>query len=1342
MSIRADERLYAFRYVAEWFERNPPVPGEMDLWMIERHLEAPTAEAILACLLLLSRQTEEGLTAHFQRITVVAPPSWNWDSTHQAVCEVLLEIGRGAERAAIERWVAGQIVPFIATTLQSDEVELVLRSAASGDAVVVIRGAAWEPRTVIPEPGTPVMHRSPTGQVIFSSYEGQWIARVEYLANGLRAVGNNCYVLVLVDQVPEEGGQVGARLLPLFDGVNTVARNLRHSLPENQVQEWTDVVRLGRTDLFEESLSSYIGDDDIRAQIRMQIYPRAGYHQLAWKAIEPYVQTWLVDPYPPFLLSVARVAMNATHVKVARQVVRVALENADDDAHLLRIAHQLAENLADTNLMTLAMARLLSRYPEAPYTRHLRFHAALEGEQWGEVLNIAERSELEYDDRQFVNAAVARSKLETGQLSETEYWTSISEQAPSFRDSAARVLCWCALERREINIAYDIISTKTESISEDRARALIDIIDKAMLAEDTPPELLETLVHDLIAQVSRFPGSGDLRVRATKVLDPARVGHIGQAMTLLIPFTTPPPLEALPKANDIAPPHVASDIEASDDDLMRFMNAYATEGNVSGLLVPSRIPRQLLDKPPRALADRAIVMLQNMVANFISGPDDIRPILILLRVTMDLVVTSHEDPQEGALEVLEATLLVAQGFAVAGLFQEARNLAEHILRSAMGASILTRIRAWLGFSDIYLRCHSLHEALVGLSCLHSLLQFEGLKSLRARDAFDICHLRIRAFREIGALGNALDEVSQCIAILPDPSSEASRMQWLAVLVRAQLLMSNVSSFESHDALGLAFAELIGETTDEIERQFSMGETLTVPLHMHAQLIRFAKIFAIGLPVKAVGAFERALAVLPGDVAGRIRQLAAEKVGVDDLLKRARIASRAFYAEDLVSDMVEFRLLASGVLRHAVENNQPVEAITTIELLTDLAIRRTSGVESEAEEFDVVLKILQGYEAQAVRGEAVEKVPEKLVDLRRESGSAALDMLSSPDQTLDMMEQLVSAGMEVNWLGVIGESVAWVHAVAGEPLSAQVLPNELFSMSAVRRWRIGYPVGYRDMDPTDPDGLVAMEGTMSGIGLPDRPMDGCTGSVFVMESRIADVPAQLVLRDGQIGADHGPIAVVPSLSWLRSSATGARVERGERWAWLLPSDTFGTETDARNDALSILADRIPQVVEPYGFKLDGVPFSKGKLIEVAMVVGHGHVDSDSHFLATVRDGAGNAYRPTDLARRIAPAALVLLLVCSAGRLDSVHGTLQTVGLSRDLVDRGVRAVVASRWPIDAVVVGYWVEAFLPGWESGQSLLEAVHRANQAVRHLYSHPRDWASMTVYGDPLLSLVGLERG
>jgi hypothetical protein len=97
-------------------------------------------------------------------------------------------------------------------------------------------------------------------------------------------------------------------------------------------------------------------------------------------------------------------------------------------------------------------------------------------------------------------------------------------------------------------------------------------------------------------------------------------------------------------------------------------------------------------------------------------------------------------------------------------------------------------------------------------------------------------------------------------------------------------------------------------------------------------------------------------------------------------------------------------------------------------------------------------------------------------------------------------------------------------------------------------------------------------------------------------------------------------------------------------------------------------------------------------------------------------------------------IIILFVCRGGRADNHRSANATVGLARQLLDRGSPVVIASPWPLDARVPYHWLPEFLSAWIHGNPVIEANFKANRKVAlALGDDPAYCLAMSVYGDPL---------
>jgi hypothetical protein len=140
-------------------------------------------------------------------------------------------------------------------------------------------------------------------------------------------------------------------------------------------------------------------------------------------------------------------------------------------------------------------------------------------------------------------------------------------------------------------------------------------------------------------------------------------------------------------------------------------------------------------------------------------------------------------------------------------------------------------------------------------------------------------------------------------------------------------------------------------------------------------------------------------------------------------------------------------------------------------------------------------------------------------------------------------------------------------------------------------------------------------------------------------------------------------------------------------------------------------------------------------ELAIVAAHGGILPEGRYFQVVADDVDLRITSAGLANVLRGAEMAILFVCSGGRFDRHPFANTTVGLARDLLNRGCRTVIASPWPLDTRVPSHWLPRFLQVWEAGASAIDANFEANKAVERVMGNaPARCLAMTVFGDALL--------
>ena len=174
------------------------------------------------------------------------------------------------------------------------------------------------------------------------------------------------------------------------------------------------------------------------------------------------------------------------------------------------------------------------------------------------------------------------------------------------------------------------------------------------------------------------------------------------------------------------------------------------------------------------------------------------------------------------------------------------------------------------------------------------------------------------------------------------------------------------------------------------------------------------------------------------------------------------------------------------------------------------------------------------------------------------------------------------------------------------------------------------------------------------------------------------------------------------------------------------------------ALAVLADRLRASFENHGVELfngEDTPVELSNS-DMEIIGAHGGVGEDKHYFRVVTNDVDLALAAATLSGALRNIGVVVLFVCSGGRIDKRPGASTTSGLAKQLLARGCRAVVAPPWPLDTSVPPAWSPTFLDRWMAGASVLDACFEANAAARAARGAvPSADLAMTVYGDPLFT-------
>jgi hypothetical protein len=623
-------------------------------------------------------------------------------------------------------------------------------------------------------------------------------------------------------------------------------------------------------------------------------------------------------------------------------------------------------------------------------------------------------------------------------------------------------------------------------------------------------------------------------------------------------------------------------------------------------------------------------------------------------------------------EDLDLLRYSAARFIAANRLQFGRDLAETALVLAGNAADRRRL-AWMAFGDIYHRAHNTIDSLIGIACM-----FAIDVDIDVEQMWQETYLLVRILRDLYLFDNArsvLNRLKTFEQVMRSPVPYAKRL----VTLELGIELSELGRQRGYDAGQLT------NLTEQIARHclelLTAREEVSPGLSLLLHCIHLAKLNDFPASEIALSTVQRmrpkASAAL-GELMDTILSSAADG---RQLLALAKSVESARYHEDVAFDLTNVAIAARRFLDAKVDKESAQAVIFAIEALADHAIRHS----------------LIG------------------------SGDSAFGSLGISSERAVAIS---TAGYRVVFLGLseTGRLVR-VTVVDGDVDEVVVETKEMFSALALEEWSQRFPYDYSRTD--DPNAFWTSTDKLR------LSLTSLLPTIIIMDTALQRLPPNLIRLGQEFAGRVIPIASAPSISWLAEMRKLPASTKTRRNAWI-PIGA-GAEKDT---ALVWLAERLRGSLDEHNFALDTgatLPNDLGDS-ELVVVIAHGGLLPERRFIQRISDGGHFAMYPKTLASGVAGSSVVILFICSGGRIDSHPQAETTVGLVKQLFDKGCATIVASPWPLDVKVPPTWLGSFLQRWSEGDAVIDAVFCANAEVAKSFGgDPVDCLAMNVFGDPL---------
>ena len=619
---------------------------------------------------------------------------------------------------------------------------------------------------------------------------------------------------------------------------------------------------------------------------------------------------------------------------------------------------------------------------------------------------------------------------------------------------------------------------------------------------------------------------------------------------------------------------------------------------------------------------------------------------------------------------LVALRAAAGRLAQFGRAQRARDIAEHVLTVAGAEPRRIRL-AWHAYADIYARAGMHVEALLGLAV-----------ALATGDEVDweqIWHesyLGVRLMRDVGLLPVAEPMLARAREALGEVDPAGRFSHWLDTAeLQLRLLGLERDGIDQPAADGL-----IERAASNLRKVVDVSEDPTPATSLLSSLIGAAREAGLEVRAEAVEALARGRSLL-GAAAGALVAITADaSPGAETLGAFAAGLETARHPDDVGYDLRHLAMGAERLLGGGLAGD-PARAAWAIEAMADHGVRDADG------------------------------------------GHGPRGMLSGPGGPAGLARDIAAAGVPVVMLGAGRNGLTRVLFESGRD-EAVVECDDVFSPTAFAAWRDRYPRAYQDPERDTSHDFFTSTERLGVSRLPDR-------AVVVASTELQAFPPNLLQVERAMAGESRRLAAAPSLGWLAAAWRVPWPGDGRMAAWI-PHPPM----EERVTTLGVLAERLNEDFRRYGVEtsFEAEPPLTLAGADLVVVAAHGGIGEDDRFFRVLEDDDHALMEPSALARALARAGIVVLFVCSGGRVDKHPAASATVGMVRRLLGNGCRAVVAPPWPLNTAVPPRWLPTFLDRWAGGAAVVDACFEANAAVRARCGYlPVDDLAMAVYGDPL---------
>ena len=587
-----------------------------------------------------------------------------------------------------------------------------------------------------------------------------------------------------------------------------------------------------------------------------------------------------------------------------------------------------------------------------------------------------------------------------------------------------------------------------------------------------------------------------------------------------------------------------------------------------------------------------------------------------------------------------------------GEMQRARDLAETILQLSGSGGNGRKRYAWKYFANIYSRCGNSEMAALSMLCSLTLID-----KIPWSQAFEEIYDTAAALRDIGLI----DEGLGLIDLLSEVAGKAGyseKIHYRIDFLSATLEFSKISV----DSPARDMENLLWKLHSVCLTAESLKAETFPSLHLLSQLVNLVISESETVPLPILKYLEDKMEQIGEGEKRLIDISSSKKKSLSDLCETLAATDSLRYPNDIGYDLRNL-VISARIALGGLDAESAVEAAFLCELLSDHSVCYKGGTFK-----DVALSLSQDFKGVYRSLESFSREGDDVFFIGRGANSKLAKLHFS------------NGGLSTYSLG-------W------------------FDRSAYMAWSKKYPYDFLNMGTQDCNLAFA---AMESINI---DVDDLGRTVFIFDTDMKLLPSNLILSRGDFIGRKKPVCSAPSFTWLNNTKNNFYDNCSGEAIWI---PTEGE--DPMNPTLNLLDTLIRDVVDSRDIEISNDGIFPASLCSKEMVIlgAHGGLKSDNGMFDSISSDSGDTrLYPDQIGPRLEGTKLVILFVCSGGRVDPHPFASSSLGIPQTILNYGCACVIAPAWPLTSLLANKWLSAFLKHWDAGLDAAECNFRSNRDV-----------------------------